>query len=134
MLVIAPIDRFDKLTRVDGYFSISDSVFKSFKFKITEPNFLTFFTNFEKKLSGGSISLSIAHAESQNNEGKVIPTYYNKMTSDAASFVHEILEPGISGDVKLNHASEYIVTVSGGHKAILTKTFKITVKFQNVPK
>ena len=131
MPVLTPIDKYNTLTRVDEYFSITESVFKRFKFKITEPTFLSFFTNFEKEISGGSISLSISHSEGEDNKEKSIPTFYNRMTADGVSFIHHVLEPGLSGDVRLNHAGEYIVTVSGGHKAMLTDTLRVN---KHVPK
>jgi hypothetical protein len=121
---------YDKKTRIDGYFPITENVIKKFKFHITEPTFLIFLTSFEKELSGGSMTLSISHVQKMKSTQKsdkmgILPIYFSSETSDGISFLHYRLEPGLSGDRKLfSAAGDYVLTLSGGHKANLTKTLE----------
>lgn len=121
---------YNKMVRIDNYFSISENVIKKFRFKISEPTFLFFMTSFEKELSGGSMTLSISHVKNITNpktsksKSGLIPILFSSDTGDGISFLHESLDPGISGDLKLDSEGEYIITVSGGHKAALTKTLE----------
>jgi len=124
---------YGKMIRVDGFFPITSSIIKRFKFKISEPIFLVFLATFEKEISGGSMSLSITHVsemkltKSKDKTG-MLPIYYSSETSDGITFLHQRLEPYLSGDLKLDSPGEYVVTLSGSHNAVLTKTLE-TNKF-----
>jgi hypothetical protein len=106
LMNLADPNLYDEVVRFDGYYPITEEVIKKIKFKIKEPTFLTLLVNFEKELSGGSMTLSISHvpnkkldssSKSKSNSSKNVPVYFSTDTSDGTSFIHQRLEPYISG-------------------------------------
>ena len=110
---------------MDAYYPITDNILKRFKFtvsgsndlsrnsnsviSINEPTFLTILVNFEKEMSGGSLTINISQVpkvkankideddakQSKDNFG--LPLYYSTDSYDGTSFAHQRLDPYLSG-------------------------------------
>ena len=97
---------YDKWTRVDSLFPVTSAISKTFNFKISEPTFLIFLTNFEKEISGGSLAIAVSHVinynkdtlgKSKKGKNNLLPLYYSTDTLDGTSFIHHRLDPYLSG-------------------------------------
>ena len=100
---MADSQKFNEFIRIDEYYPITKYIKKNFIFKIEEPMFLIFLTNFEKEISGGSLEISIAHVKNSNGVGtsvdkkNILPVLFTSDTFDGTLFAHERLEPYLSG-------------------------------------
>lgn len=122
---VADPSKYNTFNRVDAYYPITDNILKRFKFtvsgsndlsrssgtviSINEPTFLTVLVNFEKEMSGGSLTISISQVpkvkankideddakQSKDNFG--LPLYYSTDSYDGTSFAHQRLDPYLSG-------------------------------------
>lgn len=106
LMNLASSDQYNEIVRFDGYYPITEEILKKIKFKIKEPTFLTLLVNFEKELSGGSMTVTVSHvpnkkvdstSKKNSNFERNVPVYFSTDTSDGTSFVHQRLEPYISG-------------------------------------
>lgn len=99
---------FNEVVRLEAYYPITDTVVKKFKFKIKEPVFLTLVANFEKEISGGSLSMKVSHVPikkidnsrssgKENNRDRSIPVFFSSANTDGTAFIHQRLEPYLSG-------------------------------------
>jgi hypothetical protein len=99
---------FNEIVRLEAYYPITDTVVKKFKFKIKEPVFLTLVANFEKEISGGSLSMKVSHVPikkidnsrssgKENNRDRSIPVFFSSANTDGTAFIHQRLEPYLSG-------------------------------------
>ena len=96
-------DNYNKVTRFDSYYSITDTVSKTFNFKISEPTFLMLFANFEPELTGSSYEVLLRNTpvikNNKNNKENSIFSNVKTMQSfvtdsaDGSIFIHELLEP-----------------------------------------
>ena len=96
-------DNYNKVVRLDSYYSITDTISKNFDFKITEPTFLMLFVNFEPETTGSSFEILLKNIptiknnkKSKQNELKLTEKSMQSFVSDSADgsiFIHELLEP-----------------------------------------
>lgn len=96
-------DSYNKVVRIDSYYSITDTIAKYFNFKISEPTFLLMFVNYEPETAGSSFEILLKNTPAVKNSGKtkqdLLKLKQKSMQSfvsdsaDGTIFIHELLEP-----------------------------------------